>query len=142
MMVSFLIISFSLLLSSTIILSDDYLENLSVNTGETATFICDLPEKYSNKHVSSHAIYHLFFSLSIKKKKISIINMITWSSLHLGNIEDQNDIYDRIDVFQADFYGPTGRLLIKKIDEDTASDDQTRFILEHTYVTNIFFFLN
>jgi hypothetical protein len=70
MMISFLIISFSLLLSSTIILSDDYLENLSVNTGETATFICDLPEKYSNKHVSSHAIYHLFFfSLSIKKKE-------------------------------------------------------------------------
>jgi hypothetical protein len=65
-MVSFLIISFSLLLSSSIILSDDYLENLSVNTGETATFICDLPEKYSNKQVSSHAIYHP--SLSIKRK--------------------------------------------------------------------------
>jgi hypothetical protein len=55
-MVSILIISFSLLLSSSIILSDDYLENLSVNTGETATFICDLPEKYSNKQVSTQPI--------------------------------------------------------------------------------------
>jgi hypothetical protein len=60
-MVSIIIISFSLLLSSSIILSDDYLENLSVNTGEAATFICDLPEKYSNKQVSAHAIYHLLF---------------------------------------------------------------------------------
>jgi len=77
-MVSILIISFSLLLSSSIILSDDYLENLSVNTGESVTFICDLPEKYSNKQVSSHAIYHRFlFFFFFDKKKISIINMIT-----------------------------------------------------------------
>ncbi|CAF1248503.1 unnamed protein product [Rotaria sordida] len=82
-MISIFIISFGLLLSSTIILSDDYLENLSVNTGETATFICDLPEKYSNK--------------------------------------------------KADFYGPTGRLLITKTDDDIASGDRARFILEHTY---------
>ncbi|CAF0715492.1 unnamed protein product [Adineta steineri] len=82
-MVSVVIIILNLLLSSSVILSDDYLENLSVNTGETATFICDLPEKYSNK--------------------------------------------------QADFYGPTGRLLITKTDEDIASGDRTRFILEHTY---------
>jgi len=68
-MVSILIISFSLLLSSLIILSDDSLENLAINTGETATFTCDLPEKYSNKHVSSHAIYHLFFFLSSIKRK-------------------------------------------------------------------------
>jgi len=63
-MVSILIISFSLLLSSLMILSDDNLENLSVNTGESVTLICDLPEKYSNKQVSFHAIYHflLFFS--------------------------------------------------------------------------------
>jgi hypothetical protein len=76
-MISILIISFSLLLSSSIILSDDYSENLSVNTGESVTFICDLPEKYSNKQVSSHAIYHLLFSFD-KKKEISIINMITF----------------------------------------------------------------
>lgn len=63
-MVSILIISFNFLflflLFPSIILSDDNLENISVNTGETATFICDLPEKYSNKQVSSQAIYHLF----------------------------------------------------------------------------------
>ena len=52
-MVSILLIIFNLLLCSSLILTDDYLENLSVNTGETATFICDLPEKYSNKKVSS-----------------------------------------------------------------------------------------
>jgi hypothetical protein len=66
-MVSIIIISFSLLLSSSIILSDDYLENLSVNTGETATFICDLPEKYSNKQVNSPTIYHRFFFLIRRK---------------------------------------------------------------------------
>ena len=58
--------------------------------------------------------------------------------LHRGNMSDCNDIYDKIDVFQADFYGPTGRLLIAKLDKDTASGEQTRFILEHTYVTNLF----
>lgn len=50
-MVSILIISFGLLLSSSIILSDDSLENLSAITGEAVTFTCDLPEKYSNKKV-------------------------------------------------------------------------------------------
>jgi Na+/melibiose symporter-like transporter len=59
-MIFIYIISFGLLFSSSFILSDDYLENISVNTGETATFICDLPEKYSNKQVRSHVIYHLF----------------------------------------------------------------------------------
>ncbi|CAF1446344.1 unnamed protein product [Rotaria sordida] len=72
-----------LLFSSSIITFDDYLENLSVNTGETATFICDLPERYSNKLV--------------------------------------------------DFYGPTGRLLVKKTGENIGSDDRTRFMLEHIY---------
>ena len=55
-MVSLLIIScnlFLFLLFPSIVLSDDNLENISVNTGETATFICDLPERYSNKAVSS-----------------------------------------------------------------------------------------
>lgn len=38
--------------------SDDYLEHISVNAGEPATLICDLPEKYSNKRVSSQLIDH------------------------------------------------------------------------------------
>ncbi|CAF1310748.1 unnamed protein product [Adineta steineri] len=38
-----------LIFLSPIITSDDNLENISINTGETATFICDLPERYSNK---------------------------------------------------------------------------------------------
>lgn len=37
--------------------SDDPIETISVNAGEIATFICDLPEKFSNKRVSSHVIY-------------------------------------------------------------------------------------
>jgi hypothetical protein len=78
-MVSIFIISFTLLLSSSIILSDDYLENLSVNTGETATFICDLPEKYSSKQVSSHVSFIIFLLFDNK------ISMIT-SYSHLGNI--------------------------------------------------------
>ncbi|UJR29045.1 hypothetical protein I4U23_010260 [Adineta vaga] len=82
-MISIYLISFIFCLTLSRIASDDYLENLSVNTGETATLICDLPEKYSNK--------------------------------------------------QADFYGPTGRLLITKTDEDTGNGDRTRFMLEHTY---------
>ncbi|CAF2496402.1 unnamed protein product [Rotaria sp. Silwood2] len=82
-MVLSVIIFILLLFSSSIITFDDYLENLSVNTGETATFICDLPERYSNKPV--------------------------------------------------DFYGPTGRLLVKKTGENIGSDDRTRFMLEHTY---------
>lgn len=53
-----IIISILLLLLSTISSSDDYLGNISINTGEKATFICDLPERYSNKPVSFHAIYH------------------------------------------------------------------------------------
>ncbi len=68
-MVSILIISFSLLLSSSIILSDDYLENLSVNTGETATFICDLPEKYSNKQVSTQPIPFFYIKKGNKHNK-------------------------------------------------------------------------
>ncbi|CAF4973421.1 unnamed protein product, partial [Rotaria sp. Silwood1] len=50
-MVLSIIIFILLLFSSSIISFDDYLENLSVNTGETATFICDLPERYSSKPV-------------------------------------------------------------------------------------------
>ncbi|CAF0963522.1 unnamed protein product [Rotaria sp. Silwood1] len=50
-MVLSIIIFILLLFSSSIISFDDYLENLSVNTGETATFICDLPERYSHKPV-------------------------------------------------------------------------------------------
>jgi hypothetical protein len=65
-MIFIYILSFGLLFSSSFILSDDYLENLSVNTGETATFICDLPEKYSNKQVRSHVIYHPFFFLLLQ----------------------------------------------------------------------------
>ena len=63
-MVSIVLTTFIFLISSSQVISDDYLENVSVNTGETATLICDLPERYSNKRVSSHAIYHLllFFS--------------------------------------------------------------------------------
>lgn len=33
--------------------SDDSFEILSVNTGEIATILCDLPERYSNQPVSS-----------------------------------------------------------------------------------------
>jgi len=64
MIVSVIIYLLLLLFSSSILSFDDYLENLSINTGETATFICDLPERYSNKPVSFlsfffHVIYHL-----------------------------------------------------------------------------------
>jgi hypothetical protein len=45
-------ICFLLLFPSSILSFDDYLENISINTGETATFICDLPERFSNKQVS------------------------------------------------------------------------------------------
>ncbi|UJR20611.1 hypothetical protein I4U23_023736 [Adineta vaga] len=44
-----IIILILLLFSLSIDSTDDYLENISVNTGETATFICDLPERYSNR---------------------------------------------------------------------------------------------
>ena len=67
-MLSIWIISLSLFLSSSIILSDDYLENLAVNTGETATFTCDLPEKYSNKQVSSPTTDHPRFFIPRYKK--------------------------------------------------------------------------
>ncbi len=58
-----------LLSSSTILTFDDYSENLSINTGETATFICDLPERYSNKPVSFYAIYHLIYKKKENGKK-------------------------------------------------------------------------
>jgi len=91
-MVSLLIITFvlfSISSSSSIIQADDNVDNLSVNTGETTKFICDLPEKYSNKQVSLHP--HLdslwFWEISLElnveeeeeegEKKISIINLIT-----------------------------------------------------------------
>jgi hypothetical protein len=66
-MILSVIISFLIIFSSSIFSFDDYSENVSVNTGETAIFICDLPERYSNKPVcilpSSffvlfHVIYH------------------------------------------------------------------------------------
>lgn len=38
--------------------SDDSFEILSVNTGEIATFLCDLPERYSNQPVSSSSSSH------------------------------------------------------------------------------------
>lgn len=34
--------------------SEDLSENVSINTGESATFICDLPERLSNKQVSQN----------------------------------------------------------------------------------------
>ena len=46
-----------LLVSINGIRSDDPVETVAVNAGEPATFICDLPEKYSNKRVSSQVIY-------------------------------------------------------------------------------------
>lgn len=60
----FLIIAVLLIYPSTSLI-DDYSENISVNAGETATFICDLPEKYSNKRVSSQAIDHVLFFLHL-----------------------------------------------------------------------------
>jgi hypothetical protein len=52
-MISSLRISFLLLLFPSSISSlDESIENISINTGETATFICDLPERYSNQAVS------------------------------------------------------------------------------------------
>jgi hypothetical protein len=35
-----------------------------------------------------------------------------------------------------------GRLLITKTNEDITNDDRTRFILEHTYVTNFYKTIN
>lgn len=62
-----------LLTSSSIISYDDYLENLSVNTGETAIFICDLPERYSNKPVSIlfFCLYHQSYFVLINKKNLN-----------------------------------------------------------------------
>jgi len=48
MIISVLIYSFFFTLITSF---DDSMEHLSINTGETATFICDLPEQYSNKPV-------------------------------------------------------------------------------------------
>jgi hypothetical protein len=63
--------------------TDDYLEQISVNAGETASFICDLPEKYANQRVGSpSSTIDQFFGQSI-----SIIKMIT-SSFHLGNLSN------------------------------------------------------
>ncbi|CAF1186067.1 unnamed protein product, partial [Adineta ricciae] len=44
-----ILISIFVLFSPSICSSDDSSETVSVNTGETATFICDLPERYSNR---------------------------------------------------------------------------------------------
>jgi hypothetical protein len=54
----FSVINLILLLFPLLIHSfDDYPENLSVNTGESATFICDLPERYSNKPVRPFCLF-------------------------------------------------------------------------------------
>ncbi|CAF1656383.1 unnamed protein product [Rotaria magnacalcarata] len=50
-MVLTVIIFILLLFSSSTVTFDDYLEKLSVNTGEATTLICDLPERYFNKPV-------------------------------------------------------------------------------------------
>ncbi len=62
-MIFSVIILIFLLFPLSIRSSDDYSENISVNTGETATFICDLPERYSNKPVRFIVIYHLILSI-------------------------------------------------------------------------------
>ncbi len=82
-MILSVIIYFLLLFSSSILSFDDYSENLSINTGETATFICDLPERYSNKPVSFH--------LSSQK--------IWLHHIHLGNINSRPIFMDLGDVY-------------------------------------------
>ena len=66
-MVSIEIFCFTLLFFPLFVFADENLEHLSVNTGERVTFICDLPEKYSNKRVSSQAIDHSSFCLTIRQ---------------------------------------------------------------------------
>jgi hypothetical protein len=70
MILSVIIYLLLLLFSSSILSFDDYLENLSINTGETATFICDLPERYSNKPVSFRFFFHVIYHLKTKYNKI------------------------------------------------------------------------
>ena len=77
MLFSVIIILFLQLFPLSIQLSDDYTEHISVNTGETATFICDLPERYSNKPVRFIVIYHYFSFFYIYKKRLHHL-LFTW----------------------------------------------------------------
>ena len=63
--VSSRIVRQTMCVSASIESFDDSLEHVSVNTGETATFICDLPERFSNKQVGILLlVYHPPLSLS------------------------------------------------------------------------------
>lgn len=70
-MVSIEFLCLTLFFSSLLfVIADENLEHLAVNTGERVTLICDLPEKYSNKRVSSQAIDHsslLFDNQAVNK---------------------------------------------------------------------------
>ena len=65
-MISIGSLCFILFISLSSIVADENLEHLSVNTGERVTFICDLPEKYSNQRVSSLTMVDDRFCLTIE----------------------------------------------------------------------------
>lgn len=91
--------------------SDDSFEILSVNTGEMATFLCDIPERYSSQTVScSHRSSIVFNEIVNREIDLSF----------LFNL-----------FFQVDFYGPGGRSLGRKTGENLSQ----RYTLEHTYMT-------
>ena len=80
-----LIVVALLCVSASIESFDDSLEHVSVNTGETATFICDLPERFSNKQVGILVlVHHLSLALDGTRRICTIETDYVFP--HLGNI--------------------------------------------------------